>query len=222
MTRYAGNEPIEPFVVIAKTIQCTVENGEKGSSGGGGKVPSAKHSTMNLEDLDTTGGKIAVAVLLGAAFLMAKTHPMLCQITVLILPLVVMYRLDSRRRRIAAAPVIFAAMMLASKIGGGEMGYVSSAYGATASANVNELRIWLPLLLAGCLFYMPKFPTYTERILLVLSLVLLLSGLLPGDGFGVIFVTAQYFLFLAFAIGLGIDLTQNGRMFTSEASSTGR
>jgi len=80
----------------------------------------------------------------------------------------------------------------------------------------------MPLLLAGCLFYMPRFPTYTEKILLLLSLVLLLSGLLPGDGFGIIFWTTQYFLFIAIAIGLGIDLTQNGRMFTAPASSAGK
>jgi len=109
---------------------------------------------------------------------------------------------------------------IASKIFGGGSGIAS--YGYPAPADVNELKIWMPLLLASCLFYMPKFPTYTEKILLVLSLILLLSGLLPGNGFGVIFVTTQYFLFLAIAIGLGIDLTQNGRMFAAQASSAGK
>ena len=32
MTRYTGNEPIEPFVVIAKTVKCSVDNGDKGGS----------------------------------------------------------------------------------------------------------------------------------------------------------------------------------------------
>ncbi len=224
MTRYTGNEPIEPFVVMAKTVKCSVDDGEKGGSGGG-RLPSAKSSTLDFGfgDLDSMVAKIVVAAVLAVAYLVANARPILTQITILLLPVVVLYRLDPRRRRIAAAPIFFATMMLASKIGGGDAGYLQNEYGIPSSAaNLNELRIWMPLLLAGCLFYMPKFPTYTERILLVLSLVLLLSGLLPGAGFGIIFVTTQYFLFLAIAIGLGIDLTQNGRMFSAEASSMGR
>ncbi len=219
MTRYTGNEPIEPFVVIAKTVKCSVENGAPVSGGGAGKGPSAKRSGLNLEDLDSTGGKIAVGALLVGTLLLAYNNPHFARITILILAGIVLYRLDSRRRRIAAAPVIFAAMMLASKILGG--GSVFLTYGMTSAAELNELKISMPLLLAGCLFYMPRFATYTEKILLILSLVLLLSGLLPGDGFGIIFRTTQYFLFIAIAIGLGIDLTQNGRMFT-QASSAGK
>ena len=223
MTRYTGNEPIEPFVVMAKTVKCSVDNGDKGGSGGGGTPTRRKASTLDLGDLDSPVGKLVIAAVLAAAYLVANARPIFTQVTILLLPVVVLYRLDPRRRRIVAAPIVFATMMLASKIGGGDAGYLQNEYGIPSSAaNLNELRIWMPLFLAGCLFYMPKFPTYTERILLVLSLVLLLSGLLPGAGFGIIFVTTQYFLFLAIAIGLGIDLTQNGRMFGAEASSAGR
>ena len=222
MTRYTGNEPIEPFVVIAKTVKCSVDNGDKGGSGGG-TLPSAKSSTLDLGELDSTVGKIVAAAVLAVAYMIANARPMFTQVTILILPVVVLYRLDPRRRRIAAAPIFFATMMLASKIGGGDAGYLQNEYGIPASAaNLHELRIWMPLLLAGCLFYMPKFPTCTERILLVLSLVLLLSGLLPGAGFGIIFVTTRYFLFLAIAVGLGVDLTQNGRMFSAETSPAGK
>jgi len=37
-----------------------------------------------------------------------------------------------------------------------------------------------------------------------------------------VFQTTQYFLFIAIAVGLGIDLTQNGRMFTAPAASAGK
>jgi len=189
MTRYTGNEPIEPFHVMAKTVKlkCSVEKDEP-ASGGGAKIPSAKRSAL-WQDLDSTTEKIVVAVLLAGVFIVATNQPAFAAVAILILPGVALYRLDSRRRQIAAAPVIFAAMMLASKIGARSswyMNYGATGYGATPSvADVNELKIWMPLLLAGCLFYMPKFPTYTEKILLSLSLILLLSGLLPGDGFGI-------------------------------------
>ena len=219
MTRYTGNEPIEPFVVIAKTVKCSVEKGEPDSGGGADKVPSAAQRSA-LKELDSTEGKVAVGAALAGAFLMAYTNPRFADLTILILPGIVLYRLDSHRRRIAAAPVIFAAMMLASKITGAGSWYVNYGVPPTAAA-VNELKIGMPLFLAGCLFFMPRFPTYTEKILLLLSLVLLLSGLLPGDSFGIIFWITQYFLFIAIVVGLGIDLTQFGRMFT-QASSAGK
>jgi hypothetical protein len=221
MTRYTGNEPIEPFVVIAKTVKCSVEKGEPDSGGGADKIPPAdQHSALSLAELDSTEGKIAVGAVLAGAFLLAYTNPRFADLTILTLPGIVLYRLDSHRRRIAAAPVIFAAMMLASKFTGAGSWYVNYGVPPTAAA-VNELKIGMPLFLAGCLFFMPRFPTYTEKILLLLSLVLLLSGLLPGDGFGIIFWITQYFLFIAIVVGLGIDLTQFGRMFT-QASSAGK
>jgi hypothetical protein len=219
MTRYTGTEPIEPFVVIAKTVKCSVEKGEPDSGGGADKVPSAAQRSA-LKELNSTEGKIAVGAALAGAFLMAYTNPLFADLTILILPGIVLYRLDSHRRRIAAAPVIFATMMLASKITGAGSWYVNYGAPPTAAA-VNELKIGMPLFLAGCLFFMPRFPTYTEKILLLLSLVLLLSGLLPGDSFGIIFWITQYFLFIAIVVGLGIDLTQFGRMFT-QASSAGK
>lgn len=219
MTRYTGNEPIEPFVVVAKTVRCSVEKSEPSggsSGGGGGKGPSPQLSALNLEDLDSPRGKFAVGLLLAGALLLACNNPRLGEVAILILPGVVIYRLDARSRRIAAVPVALASMMLASKILVGGPGYANSGY--LSPADATEIKTWMPLLLAGCLFYMPKFPTCTEKILLVLSLVLLLSGLLPGDGFGVIFRTTQYFLFIAISVGLGVDLTQNGRMFNSQPS----
>jgi hypothetical protein len=221
MTRYTGNEPIEPFVVIAKTIKCSAEKGEPDSNGGTAKVPpAAPRSELNLEHLETTEGKLAIGAVLAGAFLLAYTNPRFADFTILTLPGIVLYRLDSHRRRIAAAPVSLAGMMLVSKLASAGPWYVNYGIQPAAPA-VNELKIGMPLFLAGCLFFMPKFPTYTERILLLLSLVLLLSGLLPGDGFGIIFWITQYFLFIAIAVGLGIDLTNNGRMFT-QASSAGK
>ena len=62
MTRYTGNEPIELFVVMAKTVRCSVEKGEPASGGGAGKLPTARRPGPSLDELDSTSGKIAVSV----------------------------------------------------------------------------------------------------------------------------------------------------------------
>jgi hypothetical protein len=52
-----------------------------------------------------------------------------------------------------------------------------------------------------------------------MSVLLLTSGLLPGTGFEFIFITCQYFLFLAVVIGLSIDFS---RYLATPATSPGR
>ncbi|MGH9531775.1 MAG: hypothetical protein ACRD2Q_05235 [Terriglobales bacterium] len=42
-----------------------------------------------------------------------------------------------------------------------------------------------------------------------MSVLLLASGLLPAEGFEFIFITCQYFLFLAMLAGLGLDFSRN-------------
>jgi|HubBroStandDraft_6_1064221.scaffolds.fasta_scaffold08547_3 hypothetical protein len=221
MTRYTGNEPIEPFVVMAKTVKCSVEKGEPDNGGGSGKIPSTpQRPALSTEEMESIEVKVAVGAVLAGAFLLAYSNPRFADLTILALPGIVLYRLDSQRRRIAAAPVTLAAMMLVSKITGAGTWYVNYGIAPTSTA-VNELKIWMPLFLAGCLFFMPKSPTYTEKILMLMSLILLLSGLLPADGFGIVFWITQYFLFIAIVVGLGIDLTQFGRIF-AQASSAGK
>jgi hypothetical protein len=81
---------------------------------------------------------------------------------------------------------------------------------------------WLLLFLAACLFYAPKFPTYTEKILTAISILLLGSGLLPGNGFIVFFATTQYFLFIAVAVGLGMDFKESGYNLAAQPASAGK
>ena len=84
-----------------------------------------------------------------------------------------------------------------------------SIFQQPAAVMPNMVAPWLPLFFAVSLFYMPRYETITGKILLIISLLLLVSGLLPGNGFEVIFVTIQYFLFIAIVIGLGIDFTRD-------------
>jgi hypothetical protein len=57
------------------------------------------------------------------------------------------------------------------------------------------------------------------KIVLVASAVLLVTGLLPGDGYLYIFATVQMLLFLGIAVGLLVDfLPQGGNAHAREAA----
>jgi len=217
MNRYPGNEPIEPFHVPAKTIKCSMSSGDI-PGGSGPATPPPRQTPLMVDELDSPFGRMAIAAVLVGAYILAHTRPAMTAITVFVLLVAVMYRLDSHLRRVAAAPIGLATAMLASEI-------VSAGLHATNFFAPPSLPImpdgattWVPLFLATCLSYAPKFPTCTAKIMMIMSLVVLGSGLLPGYGFQAIFATTQYFLFIAVAVGLSVDFKENGGHLLHQAA----
>jgi hypothetical protein len=208
MNRYTGNEPIEPFHVPAKTIKCSMSSGDTSAGSGPTSAPPRRSPSM-LDDLDSPLGRMAIGAVLVGAYVLVHTRPAMSAITVFVLLAAVMYRLDSHRRRVAAAPIGLATAMLASGIvSAGLRG--TNFFVPSLPTMPDGTVTWVPLFLAACLAYAPKFPTCTEKIMMIISLVVLGSGLLPGYGFQVIFATTQYFLFIAVAVGLSVDFKENG------------
>ena len=215
MNRYTGNEPIEPFHVPAKTINCSMSSGD--TPGGGSTTPPPRPPSL-LDDLDSPLGRVAIAAVLGGAYILVHTRPAMAAITVFVLLTAVIYRLDPHRRRVAVAPISLATAMLASEIV--STGIRETIFGTPSLPMMPDGAItWVPLFLAACLAYAPKFPTCTEKIMMIISLVVLGSGLLPGHGFEAVFATTQYFLFIAVAVGLGVDFKENGGVFVHHAAA---
>jgi hypothetical protein len=208
MNRYTGNEPIEPFHVPAKTIKCSMSSGDAAGAGGS-TTPSPHRSPSMLDDLDSPLGRMAIAAVLVGAYVLVHTRPAMVAITVFVLLAAVMYRLDSHRRRVAAAPIGLATAMLASEIVSAGL-HPTNFFAPSSPMMPDGATTWVPLFLAACLAYAPKFPTCTEKIMMIISLIVLGSGLLPGHGFEAIFATIQYFLFIAVAVGLSVDFKENG------------
>ena len=55
-------------------------------------------------------------------------------------------------------------------------------------------------------------------VILVMALVILASGLLPCNGYVIVFTTMKYFLFIAIVVGLGIDFAQNSGSLNPQTS----
>jgi hypothetical protein len=213
---------IEPFHVPAKVLKPTVEAPDKGQPVG----PAAKtapHTASNgANDTDSLAIQVGAGAVFAGVFVLVERNPMFSPLTIVVLLTCTLFRLSARHRRIAAAPVIFAAMLLACQIADAcarmALAPTGSIYQQPATMMPNMVAPWLPLFFAVCLFYMPRYETITGKILLIISLLLLVSGLLPGNGFEVIFVTIQYFLFIAIVVGLGIDFTRNATQVPAPAA----
>lgn len=158
---------------------------------------------------------VALAGFLAIYFLVER-DPSFAPASVLALLVCVLARLDDAKRRAAAIPISLAAFMLAGRLG-------IHAAAASAGGHRPELAepggAWLPLFFAACIFLTPELKNYTGRLMMSMSVLLLVSGLLPGQGFEFIFITCQYFLFLAIVVGLGIDFT---RYFAAAGDSMGK
>ena len=140
-----------------------------------------------------------------AIYFLVEHDRSLAPLSVLTLLVCVLARLNDEKRRMAAIPVSLAALMLAGRVG---------AYAAANSAGSPRPELeqpgvgWLPLFFSACIFLTPELKNYTGRLMMSMAVLLLVSGLLPGEGFEVIFITCQYFLFLAIVTGLSIDFTR--------------
>jgi hypothetical protein len=213
MTAYAGSEPIEPFYVPAKVLKRTAGEEEPSSPGRAHGDSGATGSTPPFDGFDSPWAKLAAGLLFASAFALVESNPAFTWAGVLLLLLTTLYRLDARQRKIAAAPVVFASILLACQIGEtcahlAAAPAAASMYQRSPAPMSNLVAPWLPLFFAVCLFYMPKFETCTGKILMITSLLLLVSGLLPSNGFEVIFITTQYFLFIAIVVGLAVDFSR--------------
>jgi hypothetical protein len=65
---------------------------------------------------------------------------------------------------------------------------------------------WLPAFLSVCLFYLPKKDSITLKIVAVEAMAVILSSLLPGEGFLSVLGIFHYTLFFAMTVGLIPDL----------------
>ena len=204
MTGYVS-QPIEPFYVPPKVLkpQVRLQMSEpaEGANQGNGQTRS---QDSQFHKWNSPPVKIVMAVIFALLYVLVKREPALSAVCVVVLLICTLFRLDDYKRRIAQIPLTIAALMLASQIGplGIAATWISDSFQKFQIAS-------LPLFFAVCLFYMPNGQSYTRKLLLSVSVMLLASGLLPSAGFTALFVAVQYILFVAIVFGLGLDFANH-------------
>ena len=157
--------------------------------------------------LDTNVTRSFGALLFVVIFVVSRRFLPVAPLIIVVLLGGLLYRMNKRERLIAGAPLTFAAVRLATLLTERFFLWDTSSYSTQGINHANDLGLpWMPLFLAVCLFYMPVKDTYTSKVIFWDSTALLLSGLLPGAGFSMVFVFVLYTLFFGMAIALAYDL----------------
>ena len=163
--------------------------------------------------LDSRMMRLLAALLFTIIFVVTWKRPEFSPLTILVLAGCLLHRLDERQRRLATAPLILAAsrlcLMLSSELAGpGSFSWFKSAQVAMPlTSSVADWGItWIPTFLSVCLFYLPRKDSITLKIVAFEAIAVILSSLLPGDGYATVLAVFNATLFFAVTVGLLFDL----------------
>jgi hypothetical protein len=159
--------------------------------------------------LETSSARTLGGILFFVIFAVSRNVLAVSAILLVVLLACLLYRMDKRERQIAAIPLAFSAIRLGFRISEHLSLWqpLSGNAEALAASHAFDSGInWLPLFSSAYLFYSPWKQSYTSRTVFWYSMILLLSGLLPGDGYLYTCWMLSYTLFVALVITLILDL----------------
>ncbi|MGB9068914.1 MAG: hypothetical protein WCC21_10105 [Candidatus Acidiferrales bacterium] len=206
MTNNESNQPFEPFRVQSPLLQNsgrTAAPGRPGSGGPGWDTPFGR--------FDWHEARWLVMILFALMYWAAARDRQLQPLTVLVLLACLLFKMDSRSRNIGGVPLALAALKLVYQMNPGAtlMPGTQILLPENAKAAMTGLP-WVPMFLAICIFYLPQNATVTGMIARATAIGLLISGLIPGDGYVIVLAMVQYTLFVGVLVGLIADFSANG------------
>ena len=180
-----------------------------------------------IGELESPLARMLVAVLFAVIFVIAWRRPEFSPLTILVVVGCLLYRFEPWQRKLATAPLLLAAIRFYLLL---------PAYSVEVNPLFNQFTgkpnytpggqygmPWIPAFLSVCLFFLPRKHSVTLKIVVVESLAVVLSSLLPGEGFLAILAVFNYTLFFAVTIGLLIDLKPSlQNLFGDEAALNAR
>ena len=169
--------------------------------------------------LETSSARTLGGILFFVIFLVSRNVLQVSALMLVVLLACLLYRMDKRERQIAAIPLTFSAVRLGFQISERLSLWRPWAGNADALAAGNAFESgihWLPLFFCAYLFYSPWKASYTSRLVFWYSMILVLSGLLPGDAYLYICSMLFYTLFIAIVSALILDL--HPRVFDADGA----
>lgn len=173
------------------------------------ETPEDHQQPAWFENLETAYARMLVALLFALIFGIAWRRPEFSPLTVIVVVGCLLYRLEAWQRKLASVPLLLAAIrfyLLVPAFSAEVIG-PNPIRGNPYSLPGSESSIpWFLAFLSVCLFFMPRGESTTLKIVVLESFAVVLSGLLPGEGFLAILALFNYTLFFALAVGLFVDL----------------
>ena len=163
-----------------------------------------------FSNLDAPGARMVGAALFLLLLAMSTNAAVAAPLMMLVLLACLLFHMDSRQRALTAVPLIFSTVRLGAQLAG-PLGMwrhaVASGPIQASQLQFDSATTWLPLFLAAYLFFTSSIDSHTARVVFWYSLALLLSGLIPGQGYIVVFAMLYYTLFFVIFITIVIDLS---------------
>jgi len=175
-----------------------------------------------FENLETPQARLLIALLFTIIFGIAWYRPEFSMLTTIVVVVCLLYRLEPWQRKLARAPLLLAAIRFY---------LVFPVHSADLAAQIDPFTrrqsytpggqfgvSWILAFLSVCLFFMPRKESVTLKIVVVEALAVILSSLLPGEGFLTILAVCNYMLFFTVSVGLFLDLKPSARALFSTAT----
>ncbi len=220
MTNNQPNEPYQPFRVQSDLLKNSAQQSSKASQGSGGPgKPTGTGSDSPLGNWELSDARWLLMPLFAGIYWITEQDALLRPITILVLLACLLFRMEPRARGLAGVPLTLAALKLSYQMTPhltpepGTLGLLAEQ----AKASIVGLP-WVPMFLAICIFYLPQKATVTGTIVRAGAIGVLISGLIPGDGYVAVLAMIQYTLFVGVLVGLIADHSWNGG--TGESGGT--
>ena len=158
--------------------------------------------------LENPSSRMVVGALFVVIFFLANHSSVATPVVLLILLACLLYRMTRRERAITTLPLAFSTVRLATEFAGplGIWKYATALAPETVSPSLEAGTAWVPLFLAAYLFFTPSQQSKCYRVVFWYSVLLLLSGLLPGAGYAAVCAMLFYTLFFALLVTFIVDL----------------
>jgi hypothetical protein len=218
MTNNPTNHPFEPFHVQSNLLKSTVP---QGTSGAGQPTGFADYNPFG--NWNTAETRWLAMPLFGLIYYVAQQYPDFRPLTIFVLLACLLFRMETRHRELAGVALTLASIRLAYQMTSGAAALIGSPGIMSPQMKASMVGLpWVPMFFAICIFYLPRKATTTGTIMAASAICLLISGLLPGDGYVVIFAIIQYTLFVGVSVGLIADYSSTGASGLAAAAQAAR
>jgi hypothetical protein len=212
MTHNQTDQPFEPFRVQSPLLQNSGQTGAPGRQGSDGPgAPGGPGGDTPFAGFHWNEARWLAMILFALIYWAAVRDRLLQPLTLLVLLGCLLLKMDARSRNIAGVPLALSALKLIERMSPGATWMPGTQI--LLPENVKGAMTglpWVPMFLAICIFYSPQKAAVTGMIARAAAIGLLISGLIPGDGYLVVLAMVQYALFIGVLVGLIADLSTNG------------
>jgi hypothetical protein len=207
MTNNPTNHPFEPFHVQSNLLKSTApQGGDEPKGAGEAGQPKGFADYNPFGNWNVAEARWLAMPLFGLIYYVAQQYPDFRPLTVFVMLACLLFRMETRNRELAGVPLTLAAMRLAYQMTSSAATLIGSPGIMSPQTKASMLGVpWVPMFFAICIFYLPRKATATGKIMVASAICMLISGLLPGEGYVVIFAIIQYTLFVGVVVGLVAD-----------------